>query len=488
MRVVTERAPRLGPAQIAPNPTLCHIFDRARLPPPAMDAPAEAQQPAAAAAPPAPAAAPPAPGPPPAPAAAAGAPPVDDAPARKRRRARWEAERADARAWELRRRVADLSVDAELLGREAAAARADLHVALPPLAAVPVAERDALAAARARRVADILAGACRRALTALTTHKWSWPFNAPVDLAQYPDYLAAVPDPIDFTAIRRRLDTGAYGAPAGFAADVRRVFENARAYNKPGSDVHVMANTLQERFEERFAREVVPRVAEEAAVAAAEEAAARRRAAGPGGAPAPRAAAGPARAAAEARAAALVRAADELQALVGDAKAAAAACCAAAPASRAEKEALLAALRRLSQAQFEAAVGIVLHHHPGLAPFGDVAFDLDQLDALSLRQVASFAAACETAEAARRRAGGTGAKAGSAAAAWPGVAGGAGAPAARRRPAPPPAPPAAEGGGAAGDATPAAAPGAAIAGGTPVPSSAALESHNLVAALPAAAP
>jgi hypothetical protein len=454
-----------------------------------MDAPAEAQQPAAAAAPPAPAAAPPAPGAPPAPAAPAAAPPAaGDAPARKRRRARWEAERADARAWELRLRVAALSADAELLAREAAAARADLHVALPPLAAVPVAERDALAAARARRVADLLAGACRRALTALTTHKWSWPFNAPVDLAQYPDYLAAVPDPIDFAAIRRRLDTGAYGAPAGFAADVRRVFENARAYNKPGSDVHVMANTLQERFEERFAREVAPRAAEEAAVAAAEEAAARRRAAGPGGAPAPRAGAGPARAAAEARAAALARAADELQALVGDAKAAAAACCAAAPASRAEKEALLAALRRLPQAQFEAAVGVVLHHHPGLAPFGDVAFDLDQLDALSLRQAASFAAACEAAEAARRRAGGTGAKAGSAAAAWPGVALGAGARAVRRRPAAPAAPAAAEVGGATGDATPAAAAGAAIAGGTSAPSSAALESNNVIAGLPAAAP
>jgi hypothetical protein len=28
---------------------------------------------------------------------------------------------------------------------------------------------------------------------------------------------------------------------------VRLVFDNARLYNKPGSDVHVMANTLQVR-------------------------------------------------------------------------------------------------------------------------------------------------------------------------------------------------------------------------------------------------
>lgn len=82
--------------------------------------------------------------------------------------------------------------------------------------------------------------------------QWSWPFNAPVDLRQYPDYLALVAHPMDFGTIKRRIDAGCAGGGAGgyrhpdeFLADVRLVFDNARLYNKPGSDVHVMANTLQ---------------------------------------------------------------------------------------------------------------------------------------------------------------------------------------------------------------------------------------------------
>lgn len=43
----------------------------------------------------------------------------------------------------------------------------------------------------------------------------------------------------------RRIDQGGYRHPDEFLADVRLVFDNARLYNKPGSDVHVMANTLQ---------------------------------------------------------------------------------------------------------------------------------------------------------------------------------------------------------------------------------------------------
>lgn len=43
----------------------------------------------------------------------------------------------------------------------------------------------------------------------------------------------------------RRIDQGGYRHPDDFLADVRLVFDNARLYNKPGSDVHVMANTLQ---------------------------------------------------------------------------------------------------------------------------------------------------------------------------------------------------------------------------------------------------
>ncbi len=68
-----------------------------------------------------------------------------------------------------------------------------------------------------------------------------------MDLNVYKDYVEKVPQPLDFGTIKRRLEGGQYGHPNAFIADVRHVFDNARAYNKPGSDVHVMANTLQVR-------------------------------------------------------------------------------------------------------------------------------------------------------------------------------------------------------------------------------------------------
>ena len=51
------------------------------------------------------------------------------------------------------------------------------------------------------------------------------------------------------------------------------------------------------------------------------------------------------------------------------------------------QEALVRALTAMPQAQFEAAVGLVMAHHPGLQPYDDVGFDLDALDALTLRQM-----------------------------------------------------------------------------------------------------
>lgn len=44
-------------------------------------------------------------------------------------------------------------------------------------------------------------------------------------------------------------------------------------------------------------------------------------------------------------------------------------------------------LTALPQDAFELAVGLVMAHHPGLQPYDDFGFDLDALDALTLRQM-----------------------------------------------------------------------------------------------------
>ena len=61
----------------------------------------------------------------------------------------------------------------------------------------------------------------------------------------YTAYLAYIETPMDFSTVRRKCESGAYAGPDDVAADMRLVFSNARSYNKPGTDVFVMASTLQ---------------------------------------------------------------------------------------------------------------------------------------------------------------------------------------------------------------------------------------------------
>ena len=74
--------------------------------------------------------------------------------------------------------------------------------------------------------------------------QWAFPFNEPVELDRYPDYLKAVSEPMDFGTVKARMDSGAYVQPGQFNTDMRLVFGNARKYNPPGSDVYHMAGTL----------------------------------------------------------------------------------------------------------------------------------------------------------------------------------------------------------------------------------------------------
>ncbi|KAI3426052.1 hypothetical protein D9Q98_008020 [Chlorella vulgaris] len=315
--------------------------------------------------------------------------PAEEAKRRRQRRERWEKDAEAKQRWELQRRLVDISTDVEFLAREVERMRSEMDVPLPPLSELSDAERTLLESARRKRVADLLANHCKKTLGQITTHKWSWPFNAPVDLRQYPDYGLTVTQPMDFGTVKRRLDCGAYRHPDEFLSDVRLVFDNARSYNKPGSDVHVMANTLQERFEEKYAAGVAPRVAEEAALSRFQADEARRRHV--------EASAKHSGDALEQHCAVLVKYIDEVQACILDARSTAAALCK--PVSRQEKEALVAALTSMPQAQFELAVGLVMSHHPGLQAYDDFGFDLDALDALTLRQMQSFVRACEAAEA-----------------------------------------------------------------------------------------
>lgn len=129
-----------------------------------------------------------------------------------------------------------------------------------------------LEASRTKRFVEI---ATRQGLVALKTlmqHKWSWPFVEPVNAEKMGllDYHTIIKQPMDLGTVRTRLEAGAYHHPNDVADDIRLVFRNAKTYNPAGSDVHVMAATLEESFEGKWAAAVEPRIAEATAACEAE--------------------------------------------------------------------------------------------------------------------------------------------------------------------------------------------------------------------------
>ncbi|KAJ6945924.1 transcription factor GTE1 isoform X1 [Populus alba x Populus x berolinensis] len=101
----------------------------------------------------------------------------------------------------------------------------------------------------------------------ITQHKWAWPFLEPVDVEGLclHDYYEVIEKPMDFSTIKNRMeakDGSGYKNVREIYADVRLVFKNAMKYNDERDDVHVMARTLLEKFEEKWLQ-LLPKVAEE---------------------------------------------------------------------------------------------------------------------------------------------------------------------------------------------------------------------------------
>ncbi|PIN07453.1 hypothetical protein CDL12_19983 [Handroanthus impetiginosus] len=101
----------------------------------------------------------------------------------------------------------------------------------------------------------------------ITQHKWAWPFMQPVDvegLGLY-DYYQIIDRPMDFSTIKNQMeakDGTGYKHVREICSDMRLVFKNAMKYNDEKSDVHVMAKTLLEKFEEKWLH-FLPKVTEE---------------------------------------------------------------------------------------------------------------------------------------------------------------------------------------------------------------------------------
>ncbi|CAA0825310.1 Transcription factor GTE1 [Striga hermonthica] len=110
----------------------------------------------------------------------------------------------------------------------------------------------------------------------MTQHKWAWPFMQPVDVEGLGlhDYYQIIDRPMDFSTIKNQMETRdgtGYKHVREICSDVRLVFKNAMKYNDEKSDVHVMAKSLLEKFEEKWLQ-FLPKVAEEERIREEEEA------------------------------------------------------------------------------------------------------------------------------------------------------------------------------------------------------------------------
>ena len=67
------------------------------------------------------------------------------------------------------------------------------------------------------------------------------PFEKPVSIEDYPDYLQYVQTPMDLQAVERKTKSGVYEMPEDFEYDLSLVFKNCETYNTHRRGDHLVA-------------------------------------------------------------------------------------------------------------------------------------------------------------------------------------------------------------------------------------------------------
>uniref|UniRef100_A0A0D9WLK2 Bromo domain-containing protein n=1 Tax=Leersia perrieri TaxID=77586 RepID=A0A0D9WLK2_9ORYZ len=101
----------------------------------------------------------------------------------------------------------------------------------------------------------------------ITSHEWAEPFLKPVDVVglELDDYYKIITKPMDFSTIQKKMegkDETKYNNVREIYSDVRLIFANAMKYNDEQHDVHIMAKSLLEKFEEKWLQ-LLPKVENE---------------------------------------------------------------------------------------------------------------------------------------------------------------------------------------------------------------------------------
>eukprot|EP01119_Soliformovum_irregulare_P004158 TRINITY_DN15172_c0_g1_i1.p1 TRINITY_DN15172_c0_g1~~TRINITY_DN15172_c0_g1_i1.p1 ORF type:complete len:618 (-),score=145.65 TRINITY_DN15172_c0_g1_i1:16-1869(-) len=105
----------------------------------------------------------------------------------------------------------------------------------------------------------VFQGRMREAMQRVRDHPASWPFLTPVDPKEVWDYYEIIKDPIDLSLIEKRVDEGNYYLTREiFVADLRRMCENCRLYNKEDTEYYKCANDLEEFVNTTLFNSIIP--------------------------------------------------------------------------------------------------------------------------------------------------------------------------------------------------------------------------------------
>ncbi|KAJ7180148.1 hypothetical protein C8R43DRAFT_971916 [Mycena crocata] len=80
--------------------------------------------------------------------------------------------------------------------------------------------------------------------TQISQHRNGNIFHNPIKPSEAPDYHDIVKRPIDLKTIKAKIKDGVIGNSLEYQRDIYLMFANAMMYNRPGSDVHVMAEDM----------------------------------------------------------------------------------------------------------------------------------------------------------------------------------------------------------------------------------------------------
>ena len=78
----------------------------------------------------------------------------------------------------------------------------------------------------------------------ISQHRYGNIFHNPIKKSEAPDYHDIVKRPMDLKTIKARVKDGLISNSLEFQRDIYLMFANAMMYNRPGSDVHNMAEEV----------------------------------------------------------------------------------------------------------------------------------------------------------------------------------------------------------------------------------------------------